>query len=149
VRDGNAFAAILAEMVRVAFLLGIFFVIEQPKSSLMFNHPLLKSALEATGAIKIYVEMWVWGGRSTKGMFLYGTAPWLRELRAHYKVLRQTNAHMLENLEKLTTTDSRGKVTGRKQELTESAAYPSAFGRCIGRMHAETWGHMAEADNAQ
>lgn len=81
VRWNNVLVHKLACLLEIATAFGIFFIIEQPTSSTLWQHPRVKEMFNRVGAhiaIKTtHTFMGMFGGDSQKGMKLYGTAPFL------------------------------------------------------------------------
>ena len=71
----NALVARVAFLVMVCKRRLVNFIIEQPSSSVMFEHPLLKAALEGTTAVTL--QLGSFGLESPKPLCLVGTAPYL------------------------------------------------------------------------
>ena len=88
---------------------GVWWVLENPLSSLLFEVPEIKAAAEASGAYPVTIHLGGFGSNSSKPLTLLGNAPWLRTLadssRRLFK-LRQIPPC------RLTTTSASGRVTG-------------------------------------
>ena len=101
----NRIAATVAAFARAAHRLGIYFVIEQTRGSLLFEFPTLKEIISSTGAVSITLNLADFGGDSLKPLCLVGTAPWLHDLAS-------TRFPRGLRLRKLSTRDDHGRVTG-------------------------------------
>ena len=99
---------------------------ELPNSSLLFDHYRIKMALKATGGRREAFWMSSFGARSVKPTVVFGTASWLHRVREYHKSRAQYQRASVTLTE---TID--GRVYGNKPELARSAAYPTAFGKCL------------------
>jgi len=148
-------ADISIDLSWLAFCLGLHVVIEQPLSSILFQYEPMKALLSKTQMQRTVVQLGNFGAASMKTLQLFGTVPWLAELRqenmrrqhAHRHCDNPTGARKRASQEshleqKLTyeTTDRLGRVrvTGKKLALKESSAYPPEFGRVVGELHRKT-----------
>jgi len=154
-RTHNLLADISIDLSWLAFCLGLHVVIEQPLSSILFQYEPMKALLSKTQMQRTVVQLGNFGAASMKTLQLFGTVPWLAELRqenmrrqhAHRHCDNPTGARKRASQEshleqKLTyeTTDRLGRVrvTGKKLALKESSAYPPEFGRVVGELHRKT-----------
>lgn len=73
----------LACLLEIATAFGCYFIVEQPTSSTLWQHPRVKTMFERLGCIvqDTHTYMGMYGGDSMKGMKLYGTAPFLHRPR--------------------------------------------------------------------
>eukprot|EP00971_Amphidinium_carterae_P352320 6492546-Amphidinium_carterae.1 len=124
VKQGNRVAELLALLMRLCIKLGVYFLVEQPESSLLFSHPDVASVM-AEYSFCIYeakFPMAAFGGSSRKPTVLVGTTPWLADLVR----FAQTRSLKNRELTRLAIVKN-GRVTGKRAQLQESAAYPHQF----------------------
>ena len=62
-------------------LLAIVYVVEQPVSSLLWEHPDVARALLETDPIRVCVKLGAFGALSAKPVHLVGTASWLFDIQ--------------------------------------------------------------------
>lgn len=127
----NAIADFVANLVDLCVFLGVYFVIEQPLSSLLFAYPSIARALAEAGAHRVVVWLGKFGADTPKPLALWGTAPWLTELAYIDSTLPQLAQGTLCD------TDSSGGFTGRRDGMAESALYPARFCRLVARLQSE------------
>jgi hypothetical protein len=102
---------------------GVYYVVEQPVSSVLPSMPCMVAALQATNARRVVVHLGGFGASSMKTVVLLGTAPWLETLAAMSS--RLWSSADRKRLRPLACTTSSG-VTGG-EGLSGSAAYPRFF----------------------
>ena len=128
----NRIASFVAMAITACTACGVWFMVENPKGSLIFEHPAMKAALQTVGARKVMISLRSFGHSSEKPLWLYGTAPWLEELeglsaRLRTAALGRPREQLAYNVD--------GSVTGNSDALSESAAYPADFSRAIASLH--------------
>ncbi len=130
----NALAEIAINLALLAFSLGVYYVIEQPSSSVLWRWDPVVEMLRHTRPLKAFLELGNFGASSKKALILRGTAPWLAQLEAAGK----RRQHRIEQPESLvvTTHSKHGirRVTGKRKRVKASQAYPPDFGDTIGRL---------------
>ena len=70
----------LSLMLEAASVKGIWWILEQPANSLMWEGPAMKATLARHSAELVRLDMGAFGGSSVKPTHLVGTAPCLQEL---------------------------------------------------------------------
>lgn len=130
----NRIADWVADAVLRCHKSGIYYVIEQPRSSLLWRYPAILAALERTGAVHASVCLGDFGGSSLKPLELRGTAPWLPQLSVQGCF---ENPEPATKKKKLTVVDKDGRVTGVPSALADSAAYPPEFCRAIAALQQQ------------
>ena len=138
VAEHNRINHLCALLVVTASVLGVYFVIEQPLSSLIFVRDFRTAALTVaeaavrTSAKRYAVFMLSFAGSSAKGLQLVGTAPWLPVLQ---EVSKQRWPGRNKATERLSTKhikrDGSEGFTGSQQALTRSSAYTRLFGQAV------------------
>ncbi len=122
----NCIAERSAFLARTATVLQVFFVIEQPSSSLLANFEPVRVALETTAAVKASISMCRFGGESKKPLTLRGTGD-LSTLARVNEIRKEARPAT----KKLTTRSPGGFFTGKKEDLEASAAYTRCFGIAV------------------
>lgn len=131
--DGhNSIAELTALFIRSAAALGIYVIVEQPVSSLLFHYEAMLKALAAVDAHAISFEMSAFEGESPKPLLLKGTAPCLQTFREVF-LLRKGMASKTTMRLTRTTTNASGKqqFTGKSRELTASSGYTKCMGTAM------------------
>ena len=123
----------LCSLIYLAASQGVGFILEQPCSSLIAFHPVFESLIHILGAQRVFLHMGAYGGCTPKPTLLYGTVPWLQELRR-----TQTRAEMQQLAEEhgldvtRTYLDSQGQVRVQGgAHLKSTQAYPNALGLAV------------------
>jgi hypothetical protein len=125
----NALVGRLCYIIALATKRNVYWVIEQPSSSLMWNHPRLERLMAKLGQTisQAFLEMGAWHMLCRKDTFLKGHAPHLeqmqRRMSSKQKMWMKTNGHKI-NL----ATRREGKSTGDEDGLKASQSYPLLFG---------------------
>ena len=115
----NRIAAHVAAIAREASRLGIYWVIEQPGNSVLFDLPLLQAIMVSTHALSVTLNLADFGATSLKPLHLVGTAPWLLALPLDTIARRQ-------HLQCLSTRDAGGRVTGTRFKSYLQYLHPCA-----------------------
>ena len=128
----NALVCRLLVALRFCVARGVYFIVEQPHSTVMFEYPPFKQwlASDAAGCVqRIQMQMGAYGLRAVKDTVLLGTAPYLGKLARR---MTRSERDALSSSRMNTTvsyTDANGKrcVHGGK-DLKATQAYPERFG---------------------
>ena len=135
VHDANAISDFVATVMSVCHALRVWYVVEQPATSMLWQYAPIAQALQHTGARRVYLELGRAGGQSAKGVVLWGTAPWLEAVAR--KVQRQP---MVAEPEPLATRQGCW-VNGNHNALQGSAQYPPPFCNTVAGAHADYLAH--------
>ena len=133
VRHGNLMAEMAAFLFLVAAARGVHAVIENPACSMMFSYEIFANACalwsERFWAVLHHCRFSdaPYGSRLGKKFKLMGSHSWVRQLAC--KCLCPGRKHKL--LHKESRIQGKRTVTGLKQALKESAAYPAKMGIAI------------------
>jgi len=78
----NALVTRLSLLLQLCNLRGVFYIIEQPHSTIMWQHPDLKRVLEDKQhpVFRVHMDLGAWSLDNQKPTTLVGTAPWLPQL---------------------------------------------------------------------
>ena len=118
--------------VLVLPLQGVFFVVENPTGSFLFQHPEVQRALELCKATKVTVHLLGFKGETMKPLWLAGTAPWLGTLaRQSADLLRSVPRSSATTL----ATRKGSQVNGNTMEMRASQEYPVAFSAMVAKLH--------------
>lgn len=146
----NSVAQFVADAIMTCIALRIYFVLEQPLSSLFPEFEAVRAALAEAQATAIAIPLWKFGGFSHKPLKLWGTAPWLTELsNIADKILAtstsssqladdqstQGHIHIPKPTATLCTVGIHGQVTGRKADMSASSSYPVCFCNVVAFLH--------------
>lgn len=131
VQGQNALVKRLILIWRLCVARRVFFVIEQPKSSCMFDYEPMKRFLESCeGVQRVQLQMGAFGMAACKDTWLVGVAPWLGRLArrlspAERSALREEDAMQVTR----TYTDATGarRCQGAK-DLKATQSYPMSLG---------------------
>ena len=126
----NALADFVANVIWTCAALGVYFVLEQPVGSLFVQHPRVKAALRDVHSVRIKIHLYKFGATSQKPLQLWGTAPWLIDLE---QIANHINAPVPRGV--LYTIGHNGQVTGKKEAMAKSTAYPEAFCDVVAFLH--------------
>ena len=136
VAEANKLAHVVADVIRTCHALGVYFVVEQPNTSLLFDYEPMALALSETRARRAFVELGRAGARTAKPLCLVGTAPYLARLAAIAK------RRPMVTPGRALTTRKGGWVNGEREALQQSSSYPRTFCCLVARQHADLIGHV-------
>ena len=144
----NAIVERLVLLLEILTLRGVYWIIEQPASTVMWLYPAMRNCLQRHGLREpVYLEMGSYGGRSVKPTHLIGTAPYLQHLR------RSCSGIQLQRFsgEGVVTTTAIRDASGKKRphgtaELKGTQAYPEGFGARHATLFREHFGAVAGSD---
>ena len=126
---GNMIAATLSQLMKLLHGRGVFYLIEQPASSLFFEHPAVASVLKehapCVGRARFLMSSF--GAPSAKPTLLVGTAPWMGEFQRRGPPPQQLAQRPKQDRVRLARVSADGRVTGNQQLLQASASYPPFF----------------------
>ena len=126
---GNLIAETLSKVLQLLHELGVYYIIEQPASSLFYSHPDIAELLAAHGdaVTRVRFKMQVFGAKSPKPTLLVGTAPFLHVMLQEGGPPREFTRRPPPEVVRLARVSANGRVTGNRALLQESAAYPPLF----------------------
>jgi len=126
VRFNNRLVSRLVVLLKLARYLGVFWIIEQPSSSLLFEHPKLARAAKQLGTKTQDIWMRNFGSESRKRTRLWGDTPAIASLGGKLEDRTKQSVQV--------SVQCSGGVTGGK-DLKATQAYPSLFGLSVCRAH--------------
>ena len=120
--------SILLELC-VAF--SVDFIVEQPLSSVMWEHPRMRQVVTKLGNRIMYCNTYMGAflGETEKAMKLYGTASYLGKLERKLEDVPETSKKLVERSK---THDGKPAVTGNA-DLKASQAYPMKFALLVAK----------------
>ena len=131
VASQNALVCRLLLLARLRIARQVYYIIEQPRSSCMFEYGPFAAFLERHPASSIFTEMGAFGMMAEKDMVLVGTAPYLPMLTR--RLSSDQRKELRQNSERKQTTKVSVRADGRKnvqggRDLKSTQAYPIGFG---------------------
>ncbi|CAK0861834.1 unnamed protein product [Prorocentrum cordatum] len=142
VKKANLMVSRVILLVRILHSRGVFWVLEQPMSSLMVHHPRFQEAIKDLGIHSVRIYMGNFGAKTEKGTTLYSNCPEVKGIGG-----QKRPTHMHNNTKKLVDefVDASGciKVTGNS-ELKQSQASPCACACGIYKIWAENRGTLVQ-----
>jgi len=130
VRNGNGLMEVSALLYLLAFLLGLWPVIEQPTSSVLPDCMAMKVVLQFTRSIKCQTYMGSYGGPSQKPLQLWSPFNRISMLERRRPVDMMSEPLVRRHGD---------QFTGHKDRLMESQEYTRAFGRAVMEMCNAEW----------
>jgi hypothetical protein len=97
VREGNTLNAHTILLARIATVISVHWVVEQPASSLFFHTPNMRDIIKTSGANRSYFKMGSFRHSMPKGTILIGNAPWI----SGFAALAAAQSAATEQAEKL------------------------------------------------
>ena len=139
----NNIAEVSAHIESWATTLGLQFVIEQPLTSVLFDYWPVRRVFARHHEKRISLSLQSFGAQSQKMLELWGTTLWLHDLQQYAQWLRNYIPPAAETLclKSVSTVNGRPCITGKKQKLKDSSAYPHAFGVAVAHRHKK---HMQQ-----
>ncbi|CAL1165178.1 unnamed protein product [Cladocopium goreaui] len=130
---GNRLARRLCYLLELCHKLGIFWVIEQPTTSLLFFYRPLRRLMKRHGAKRVGCSLGALNANTTKPVFLWGTVPFLGAFNIRPTALRRHQLQKIRNFLKLNTThiyqDKRGRTRcAGGTDLKATQSYPGLMG---------------------
>jgi hypothetical protein len=131
VREATAIAVILSAFVMLAAVRNVFFVIEQPASSVLFNYLPLRLALQrvTAGSISTHLKSFAHHFPICKPLRLASTCPWVPHLA------RRKPPGISEVDQEIYTRSALGQAITGGPLLSSTAAYPPEFARVVPHLH--------------
>lgn len=85
----NALVARLCHLIKLIIARGCYWILEQPTSSVMTEHPLMADILAQDGVYTVRVELGCYNLECPKPIFLFGNAPYLPGLQRQMSSLEK------------------------------------------------------------
>ena len=129
VKEGNMLVARTVALLFILQLGATWWALEQPRSSLMTEHPCMRQFFRLQEVWTISLNMGEFGAPTLKPSWLFSNLAIIDELHLHKGVFNKEKDNSLVVLAK--GADGSQKVTGRTKDLKASQAYPPKFGRAM------------------
>ena len=131
----NRLVSRMCHLLEFFFGRGIYYIIEQPRSSLMFEHPRLKKLLRRHAAAAIKTELGAFGAETLKPVIFTGTAPIMDKLAASTSSQCRTLLKRSARKTAYVYFDQNGKkcVVGNGKVLKNTQSYPTGLGLALGK----------------
>jgi len=127
----NALVCRLLLLARLCIARGVYYIIEQPRSSCMFKYGPFAEFLKKHPATSVCTEMGAFGMMAEKDMNLIGTAPYLpmleRRLTTEQRKELRSNSKRKQTSVVTVRADGTKNVQGGR-DLKSTQAYPIGFG---------------------
>ena len=132
VRKANLMVSRMAALLIFCHCAGIWWVLEQPASSFMALHHRMQEVKEFTGSSWCHIWTWMgaFGANTAKGTRLWSN-------RRHITRLIRKLPKGWNATHKLATKDDAGGVSGIKQAVHDSEAYPKGYGEAVACVFSE------------
>ena len=142
----NRLVSRMCVMLEYCFERGIYFIIEQPRSSLMLKHPRLRRLLRKHGAKLVSNELGSLGAETLKPVLFYGTAPFMHKLEGRCTPEQRRKLKSSGHKTCFVYYNAKGKLSynGRGKLLKDTQSYPSGLGCAVGLAYSE---HRATCSN--
>ena len=124
VRSGNIMVVRLVLIFLVCWVRGVHLFLENPMSTIIHQFSPLKELLECLMPFKETVHMGPYGTEVSKPLLIWSSCKAITSLWRKPVKVGKTLAIRNEN----------GGVTGKKDELKESQAYPPDFGKAVAKL---------------
>ena len=135
VRNGNCLMEVTALMYVISFLLGLWPVVEQPGSSVMFDCVSMKIALDFARSHHCSTYLGQFSGPSEKRLKLWSSSPVISMLQ------RAKPMDFIGETLARRHGDGDRQFTGDKEKLLESQQYTREFGKAFAEMCKVKWRH--------
>ena len=124
----NALAARVAALCFLASTRGVWWLVEQPSSSLMFGYLPWACVAEGLRPSVIRTHMGAFGGPTAKLTLIAGTAPFLQDLK---RSLSPEDSARIEELQIRTAIKAGGGGVHGSKDLKATQSYPLQFGTAV------------------
>ena len=122
---------------------GIFYIIEQPRSSVMFQHPRLHNLLRKHKAKRVSDELGQYGAETLKPVLFVGTAPFITKLGGQCTPQQRQKLKTSGHKTCFVYYNRKGKLSynGKAKILKDTQSYPSGLGVAVGLAYQQ---HQSE-----
>ena len=131
VASQNALVSRLLVILRLCMARGVYYIIEQPRSSIMFEYPPFAKFLQKHPARTCHTEMGAFGMKAEKDTILKGTAPYISELERRLNSQERKRLRLDASKTKTSVEGENclgGKTRRGTPDLKATQAYPLEFG---------------------
>jgi len=135
IREANRMVVRVLTLMYLCQALGIFWLLEQPASSVMSQHPHFQHFISQQPVFQVLIHMSNFGGATRKATLLYSSHKWVSEIN-DYQTTPGHTPHEKNDM-MVTWTDAKGrKKCAGGPGLKASQAYPYGFGQAVQRLMA-------------
>ncbi|CAK8998358.1 unnamed protein product [Durusdinium trenchii] len=135
VRLGNLMVGRCALLLLLAAARGVWWVLEQPKGSLLEYHPAMQRVLRRIRVWRKYVRMADYAAASDKGTWLHSSRPEIEDLD-QFKPRRVVKRKAVALVDHYVDSKGKHRVKGNSQ-LKVSQAYTQEFGRAMAQLRSK------------
>ncbi len=133
VRAGNMQASRVAALISLCNALGLTWILEQPRSSLMLYHPRLQEQMQMQTVFKANLCLGDFKAETLKPLYLLSNAPWIRDLTRwrrppKFKFAVRTSQSRIDR-------SGRKRVDGISIALKNTQTYSRKFAREVARLY--------------
>ncbi|CAK9085109.1 unnamed protein product [Durusdinium trenchii] len=132
---GNTMVARCALLLFLAAARGIWFVLEQPRGSLLEYHPAMQRVLKLVRVWRKHVRMGDFAAPTEKGTWLYSSRPEIEELHKFKPKCLPAPQEEVQLVDHYVDSRGQKRVKGNRA-LKKSQAYTIQFGRALARLRS-------------
>ena len=114
---------------------GVWWVLEQPRNSLLELHPRFQQYLRDHEVFRTGVDLGSFGSSTQKPLWLYSNKKWVGEISRYASRWWDSSMADLELVQVRPDSTGALRVYGVPQSLHESQHYPPAFGEAVAAVH--------------
>ena len=114
---------------------GVWWVLEQPRNSLLEQHPRFQSFLSHREVFRTRVDLGSFGSSSQKPLWLYSNKKWVGEISRYASRWWDPSMTDMELVQVRPDSTGALRVYGVPKSLHESQHYPPAFGEAVATVH--------------
>ena len=121
-------------LLRFVVCMGLFWILEQPTSSILQDHPTFQRNAKRLGKKQAFLWMRCFGAATPKGTQLWGNAPWLKKTQRKLRKSELLGDETLKVVKYTKKADGSKSVSG-DSGLKATQSYPPLFGAAICSYH--------------
>jgi hypothetical protein len=142
VRYANKMVSRVCLLVLLILAKGCWFVLEQPKNSLMQHHARFQQLIRLTKLIRVSLNMGEFGAHTLKPSWLYSNVRWLSDILNFRTHVFELGAG--KTIVNITCKKDGTKCVQGGKELKLSQEYPQKFGRGLAKVKNHNLKNAAE-----
>lgn len=144
VRDGNLMVHRMVLLLLLASSRGIWWVLEQPRGSLLWRHPAWQELIQRVAVFRHSTQLGRFGGATAKATWLWSNRKCVSEVEEH-RISEQPPAKPLAVMvRKYVDGSGKNRVSGGR-DLKASQAYPFAFGMAVAKTYAKHYDEIQKS----
>ncbi|CAL1174247.1 unnamed protein product [Cladocopium goreaui] len=121
--EGSRLARRLMYLMELCYRKGIFYVVEQPISSLLFQYGPMRKMLRRHGACRVTTWLGAFNAQTLKPVVLWGTCPFLEKLIAQPSKLKRMQIRRIKSFLGLETVRVYVDSSGRKRCVRDPGSF--------------------------